>query len=523
MTTDTNWQEAARDRIRQAYDPELLRQAGHRLADLLAEHLQGVYRQRHDVLNWREPSENVEVAASILREAEAANPENANGSAMNSSLAAAAGGADPGRLARRFSELVRLALSRGLNLHDPRYIGHQVPASVPIAGLFDAVGAVTNQVMAVYEMGPWATAVERALVNRLGEQIGWRVGEFSGLVTHGGSLANLTGLLTARNVSLGDAWERGVGRTGPPPAIVVHSDAHYSVMRAAGVLGLGTENVLRVPLDSGRRMDPNRLEELLRSLRRENRPIVAVVACACATPIGAFDPLEQIAEVCRRYEVWLHVDAAHGGSACFSRRYRHLVAGLDRADSVVWDAHKMLFVPALCAFVLYRDKRHRFEAFRQDAPYLFDPSAPGIADYDSGLKTIECTKRAAAFGLWGLWSLFGPQLLADMVDVTFAMGRQFYEKLKAAPDFQPLHEPECNIVAFRHVPEALRDTSPESIGQFQLNLRRDLIQSGEFYIVPTKLDGVGALRVTIINPLTTPDHLDALLDALRAHGRRLVK
>ncbi|HID23730.1 MAG TPA: aminotransferase class I/II-fold pyridoxal phosphate-dependent enzyme [Planctomycetaceae bacterium] len=520
MTTETDWQEAARDRIRQAYDPELIRQAGHRLADRLAEHLQEVYRQRHDVLNWREPSENVAVAAEMLREGEAAIPGDANDSPRKT---AAAAGFDPDRLVRRFSELVELALSRGLNLHDPRYIGHQVPASVPIAGLFDAIGSVTNQVMAVYEMGPWATAVERALVDRLGEQIGWRAGEFSGLVTHGGSLANLTGLLTARNVTLGDGWERGVGRTGPPPAFVVHADAHYSVMRAAGVLGVGTENALRVGLDERRRMDPDRLEERLRSLRRENRPIVAVVACACATPIGAFDPLEQIAEVCRRYEVWLHVDAAHGGSACFSRRYRHLVAGLDRADGVVWDAHKMLFVPALCAFVLYRDKQYRFEAFRQDAPYLFDPSAPGIADYDSGLKTIECTKRAAAFGLWGLWSLFGPQLLADMVDVTFWMGRQFYEKLKAAPDFQPLHEPECNIVAFRHVPEPLRNASPESIGQFQLSLRRDLIQSGEFYIVPIKLDGVGALRATIINPLTTPDHLDALLDALRAHGRRLVQ
>ena len=176
---------------------------------------------------------------------------------------------------------------------------------------------------------------------------------------------------------------------------------------------------------------------------------MAVVACACATPIGAFDPLDEIADVCRRHGVWLHVDAAHGGAAVLSDRHRHLVAGLERADSVVWDAHKMLFVPGLCAFVLYRDKRHRFEAFRQDAPYLFDPAAPGLAEYDSGMKTVECTKRAAAFGLWGVWSLFGRQLFADMVDVTFALGRTFYEKLPAADDFVPLHEP---AVQHRGVP-----------------------------------------------------------------------
>ena len=248
-----------------------------------------------------------------------------------------------------------------------------------------------------------------------------------------------------------------------------------------------------------------------------------MVACACATPTGAFDPLDDIADVCGRHGVWLHVDAAHGGAAVLSDRHRHLVAGLERADSVVWDAHKMLFVPGLCAFVLYRDKAHRFEAFRQDAPYLFDPAAPGLAEYDSGMKTVECTKRAAAFGLWGVWSLFGRQLFADMVDVTFALGRSFYEKLQAADDFVPLNDPECNIVVFRHVPAALRDASPERLGDFQLELRRRIIESGDFYIVPFKRDGIGALRVTIINPLTTPAHLDGLMDALRRHGRELLE
>ncbi len=170
-------------------------------------------------------------------------------------------------------------------------------------------------------------------------------------------------------------------------------------------------------------------------------------------------------------------DAAHGGSAILSRRHRHLLSGLERADSVVWDAHKMLFVPSLCAFVLYRDRRHRFEAFRQDAPYLFDPAAPGLAEYDSGLKTVECTKRAAAFGLWGVWSLFGRQLFADMVDVTFALGTTFYQKLTAAEDFQPLHEPQCNIVSSA-TSEGAAPRQPSASGN-PAELRRRLIESGE--------------------------------------------
>jgi L-2,4-diaminobutyrate decarboxylase len=269
-------------------------------------------------------------------------------------------------------------------------------------------------------------------------------------------------------------------------------------------------------------MDPQKLDETLAELRRRGQPIVAVSACSCSTPIGAFDPLEEVADVCRRHEVWLHVDAAHGGAACLSPRHRGLVAGLDQADSVTWDAHKMLFVPALCALVFYRDAAHRFAAFQQDAPYLFDPAAPGMADYDSGLRTIECTKRAAVFGLWGMWAMFGPQLFADLVDVTFALGKTLYEKLSAAPDFVPLHEPQCNIVAFRYVPERLRGAPPDVLGRFQMDLRRKIIESGRFYIVSTQIDGVGALRVTIINPLTTAGHLDELLETIRKVDRQTI-
>jgi L-2,4-diaminobutyrate decarboxylase len=493
----------ARRRIQAAYDPELLRSAGGRLAELLSQHLAAIQSGAGPVIPWHQPPDNVQQASRMLADAPGLD-------------------ASPELLTQRFADLVTEMLGRGINLHHPRYIGHQVPASVPVAGLFDAVGSVTNQPMAIYEMGPWATAAEWAMVGELGQALGWQPGEFSGLVTHGGSLANFTALLTARNVALGEVWERGVSRDGPPPVLVVHADAHYCVSRSAGMLGLGTDHVLRVPLDDRRRMDPNRLDEILADLRARRQPIVAAVACSCSTPTGAFDPLPEIADVCRRHEVWLHVDAAHGGAACLSPRHRHLVAGLERADSIVWDAHKMLFMPALCAFVFYRDKTRRFETFRQVAPYLFDPTAPGLAEYDSGLRAVECTKRAAAFGLWGVWALFGPQLFADLVDVTFALGQSLYGKLCAAPDFEPVHDPQCNIVVFRHVPDALRDAPPERLGRFQMDLRRRLIESGQFYIVSTNIDRVGALRVTIINPLTTPEHLDQLLDALRDQGRRLL-
>lgn len=517
---------SARERIRLAYDPTLLLTTGQRLVEQLSNHLASVESSTGNVLNWAAPLDNIARAGRMADEWDAS--------------------AGSEQVAARFESLVNEMLSRGHNLHDPRYVGHQVPAPVPLAGLFDAVGSVTNQVMAIYEMGPWATSVERAMVGKLAGYLGWREGDYAGIVTHGGSLANLNALLAARNVALSDCWEDGVESrrlrvegqwsveeaasltinappsTINPPVLVVQSDAHYSVARAAGILGLGTKHVVKAGLDERRRMDVRVLDQTLTDLKSKGHPVVAVVACACSTLIGAFDPLNDVADVCEKHRVWLHVDAAHGGSALLSERHRHLVAGLERADSLVWDAHKMMFVPALCAFLFFKDKRHSYEAFRQNAPYLFDPSAPGLAEYDLGLRTFECTKRAAVYGLWGVWSLFGPQLFADLVDVTFDLGRMFHEMLLAASDFTPLHEPQCNIVTFRHVPPELAAEPPERLGEFQRQLRRAVIESGEFYLVATSLNGVDALRVTLINPLTTAEHLDQLLQTLRRRGRELL-
>src|SRR5205085_4817389 len=135
---------------------------------------------------------------------------------------------------------------------------------------------------------PWATAVEHAVVEAVGEQLGFQPGNFSGLITSGGTLANLTGLLTARNVALGNSWSAGLAGLKPAPVLVAHADAHYSVTRSAGILGFGTDQIVMAALDDRRRMDANRLDENLRDLRRRNIPIIAVSAASCATPIGAF-------------------------------------------------------------------------------------------------------------------------------------------------------------------------------------------------------------------------------------------
>lgn len=483
--------ETEQSAIDTAYSPELFQTLASVWQQKLTDHLKSVMSRDGSVLNWTPPEELLEAAEAFLQPRPAETRK---------------------KPADHFGELMNAALAHGQNLHHPRYIGHQVPASLPTAALFDAIGAVTNQPMAVYEMGPWATAVEHALLRALQRKVGWNPSECTGLLTSGGSLANLTALLTARNVAFPDCWEVGVPNNG---VIIAHTDAHYCVVRSAGILGIGTNQVIRAALDAKRRIDPQKLDDSLAHEIAEGRKVIAVAAAACATPIGAFDRLNDIADVCQKHQVWLHVDAAHGGGVMMSRRHQHLLTGLDRADSFVWDAHKMMFVPALCAAVMYRNKDHRFEAFQQNAPYLFDPSDPGLAAWDSGMCTLECTKRTLGFGLWSVWSMFGESIFEQIVDHTFELARYFHGLLCDADDFEPLHTPECNIVVFRFLPDSLRYASDKVQDNFQHRVRAALVRSGRFYIVQTRLEGQTVLRVTVMNPLTTRDDMEELLASIR--------
>ena len=499
--------DARKRRLNLVYQPAFFRAAGAVFVDRLAAYLDDSLAGRTPALPWCEPQALLERARAFLR----------------------AGGEQPPEAPplEMFERIAAEFLADANHLHAPTYMGHQVSTAVPLATLFEGLGAFANQGMAVYEMGPFSTAAERAVVETLGAYVPWPRGTFEGIGTHGGSLANLTGILAARNVRYPGCWERGVASVAGKgsrgrPAIVAGADSHYSVARAAGVLGLGTNQVLKAPLDARRRIDPDRLRALLDEASADGSDVFCLVASACTTPTGAFDPLADLADLAAERGLWLHVDGAHGASVLLSARHRHKVRGIERADTIVWDAHKMLFVPALCTFLLYRDKAHSWQAFRQDAPYLLNPEAPQmVASFDGAARTAECTKRSFAMGLFGLLAAYGPRLFEDLVDETFALTTRLWELIEAADDFEACHEPEANILCFRHVPAALRGAPEERLSAFQDQLRQRLVESGEYYVTKTRLDGRSVLRVTMMNPLSEETHLMGLLVALRRMGREI--
>jgi L-2,4-diaminobutyrate decarboxylase len=312
------------------------------------------------------------------------------------SPASVAGRLDLGRLLREggldaasFPSWLGAYLDESVRLHHPGALAHQVGAPDVGAALADLVHGVANQPMSIYEMGAGAASVEFAVIDWMVEQTGWEPGAAGGVLTHGGSLANLTALLAARARAAPGAWRDGVPQD---LAILAPASAHYSVGRAAGILGLGEAAIVPLEVDELDRIRVDRLEDALERTRAAGRRPMALVAAACATSTGLYDDLRAIGTFCRAHDVWLHVDGAHGASALLSDRHRGCLDGLELADSLIWDAHKMLRTSALCAAVLVRCAEHLPGAFQQQASYLDFANPDGVDVID---RQIECTKPSS--------------------------------------------------------------------------------------------------------------------------------
>ncbi|CAA9317710.1 MAG: Aromatic-L-amino-acid decarboxylase [uncultured Gemmatimonadetes bacterium] len=360
-------------------------------------------------------------------------------------------------------------------------------------------------------MSPTGTVVEAQVMRWLVDAAGFPA-TAEGTLVSGGSVANLTGLLAAREARFPGSWTDGVART--PDAeravLLVSGHSHYSVERTAGLMGLGSEAVVSIP-DRGGKMDPAALDDALGVLKREGRIPFAVSATAGSTATGLFDPLDEVADVCARHGVWMHVDGAHGASFLISEPLRHLVRGIERADSIAWDPHKMMWMPMSTGAVLVRDGRHLNAAFRQKAPYLFHARPGEERSWDAGRMTLQCSRRFDALKLWVSLRHYGADHFAELLETTVRNTHSLHAKLAAAPDFEPMHAPESNILCFRHL--------PERGDGFQAELRRRYNESGAGWITTTVLDGRRVLRVTLMNPHSTGEHLDRLLDGLREVGR----
>jgi L-2,4-diaminobutyrate decarboxylase len=291
------------------------------------------------------------------------------------------------------------------------------------------------------------------------------------------------------------------------PVLLHGEHAHYAVRRAAGTMGLGTNNCITIASTPEFKMDPRALAVELERLRVEKRPVLAVVATAGCTAVGAFDDLEAIAELCERYGVWLHVDGAHGASALLSEKHRWRCKGIESANSVAWDPHKMMLMPLSAGMVLVREGKDMERAFAQSAPYLFHGAESDVElSADLGKRSFQCSRRADVMKVWVALQRIGADGIGQLYDTLCDSAVQLKAELAPTAGLAALHEPESNILVW---------PSPEPSDAAIAEIRRRLDESRGGWITATKLHGVSCLRVTLMNPRSTDAQLSQLAQSLK--------
>lgn len=474
----------------QAYDPESFRELGHQLIDRLADWLaDSASGKSPQVLPYRSPDDLYAEWSEHLR-SEAHDPLS-------------------------FFETI---LNTSIRLHHPRYMGHQVAAVLPLAALADLVGSLMNNGVGVYEMGSPTVVLERLVVRYLTQQIGMG-NSAEGVLTSGGTLGNLTALLSMRQRQTGGrSWEQG---TTEQLSVLISEETHYSILRAIKILGWGDAGAVRVRVDSAGKLRQQALEEAMARAMDQGRRVIGVVANACTTALGKFDPLPEIADFRDQHDLWLHVDAAHGGGAIFSARHAAKLAGLHRADSVTIDFHKMLMLPALVTAVLFREGSDSYRTFAQNAHYLWNNESAEW--HNLGKRTFECTKSMMGLKAYAVLCHGGPRIWGENVDALFAISQEFADLIRDQSHFELADQPEANIVCFRYCPvgQAGERMNDSQLNRLNDSIRQRLTEEGAFYIVQTTLRQRTYLRTALMNPMTTQADLTELLHRITALGTQL--
>ncbi|MGB5379105.1 pyridoxal phosphate-dependent decarboxylase family protein [Muriicola sp.] len=471
--------------LKEVYSPERFRQQGHELIDLLANHLDASLHQKNDqVIQWNLPDNEKNFWIEFQ---------------------------EKGDKKDFFPEI----LKHTTHVHHPKYIGHQVCAPAPQAALAGLVSSLLNNGMAVYEMGMAPSAIERIITDLLAKKIGFSE-EARGIMTSGGTLANLTALLAARKAKVAeDVWNEGSSKK---LGVMVSAEAHYCIDRAARIMGLGTAGIIKVPVNSDFSIDTSLLEKYYKDAQNQGIEVFALVGSAPSTASGIYDDLTALSSFCSEKDIWFHVDGAHGGAAIFSEKYKHTVKGIDKADSVVIDGHKMMLMSTITTALIFREGQYSHTTFSQHADYLLQDSEEEDW-YNLAKRTFECTKTMMSLQWFLLLKFYGEALFDQNVTTLYDLGQAFGALIVKDPKLQLATTPMSNIVCFRFVEAGVSNEILDKINQ---KIRAELLEEGTFYIVQTKIRGVHFLRTTIMNPFTTPAALGELLTLIKHKGVALI-
>ncbi|MGB8508378.1 MAG: aminotransferase class I/II-fold pyridoxal phosphate-dependent enzyme [Pyrinomonadaceae bacterium] len=414
----------------------------------------------------------------------------------------------------------------------PRMFGYVASPSTPVGAFANLFASALNQNVPAWRSSPAATVIERNVVRRLAELIGYGA-ECGGLLTSGGSMANLNALFVAHRTKTGEAHggavsQKGLWNATAPATIYVSDQVHLSIPKAVDLMGIGREQVRVIASDENFRTDVRALRERIEQDRAAGLRPFCVVASAGTVNTGAIDPLADIAHVAREHDLWFHVDGAYGALAALDESKRELFDGLALADSVSLDPHKWLYAPLDCGCLLYRrpeEARAAFAGTEEHYVKIFEQEPDeAFAFWDYG---IELSRPFRALKIWMMLRYYGTRRIAASIAEDCAVAAYFAARVSAAEDFQLLAPTTLGICCFRYTPpetrrrieraadEAERERLNVELDELNFRLMQNVQRGGRAYLSNTTLRGRFALRASITNFRTTRRDVDVTLDILR--------
>ncbi|ELY93557.1 pyridoxal-dependent decarboxylase [Natrialba chahannaoensis JCM 10990] len=416
-------------------------------------------------------------------------------------------------------DVAKTVLAHSVRTAHPRCAAHlQCPPIIP--GLAaEAMLTATNQSLDSFDQAPAATVLEQRVVDALCDLFGLPDGA-DGIFTSGGTQSNFQALLLARDWYCAQEFGRDVQAEGLPTEasslrIVCSEAAHFTATQAVHYLGLGEDAVVTVPTDDAHRIDTDALDATLADLDRRDCDPFALVGTAGTTDFGSIDPLTDLADRAFDHGLWLHVDAAYGGALALSDEYDDRLVGIDRADSVAVDFHKLFYQPISCGALLLRDEQ-QFGWMARNAAYLNpeDHDDAGVPNLVS--KSVQTTRRFDALKPYLTFRTLGRTGLASLVESTLTLADDASQLLADADDFRLVNDPTLNAVVFQYRPETNMDD--DAVSRLNAAVREELLAEGRAVVARTAVDGVTSLKFTLLNPMATLDDVAAMLDIVRECG-----
>jgi glutamate/tyrosine decarboxylase-like PLP-dependent enzyme len=394
----------------------------------------------------------------------------------------------------------------GARAGNARFLGYVFGSGEPVGVLGDFLASVLNQNVTAWRSAPAAVSLERAVVRGIANAVGCQ--GFLGSLTSGGSAANLMGLTLARE-ALAPANEEGA----PSGIVYASAEVHMSIPKAVALLGLGRRNLRLIATDPEWRMNPEALEQaIVQDLSAGRRPL-AIVATSGTVNTGAVDPLPAIADVARKYGLWLHVDGAYGALAALAAPERF--EGLSRADSISMDAHKWLYQPLDCGVFLFRDASAARRAFSFTGDYAKVASTDSVEGFAFFDESLELSRRNRALKLWLSMRYHGLGAFREAIRRDLDNARRLADAIQAEPSLELLAPVTLSAVCFRYtgeVPEAEHDA-------FNTRLLARLNARGCVYLSNATLKGHFALRACFVNHRTTPEDVQAVVAEVLAASK----